>query len=96
MSNKSNSNSSISYVSSSGYETTSDTNNNLDLKGCIINNYNVITMIGKGGYSRVWLAYNISDGKYYALKVKNPEDYDEGKEEIQILKKITENFIKIL
>jgi serine/threonine-protein kinase SRPK3 len=94
MSNNSNS-SNISYNSSSGYETTSDTTNNIDLKGCIINNYNVITMIGKGGYSRVWLAYNISDGKYYALKVQNPEDYDEGKEEIQILKKIPENELYI-
>lgn len=95
MSNNSDNSNISSYTSSSGYETTTETNNNLDLKGCVINNYNVITMIGKGGYSRVWLAYNISDGKYYALKVQNPEDYDEGKDEIQILKKIPEDELYI-
>ncbi len=82
-----------SYTSSlsSGEDNSSSDTFNLDLKGCVINNYNVITMLGKGSYSRVWLAYCIADEKYYALKVQNPEDYEEGKEEIQILQKIPEN-----
>jgi serine/threonine-protein kinase SRPK3 len=75
----------------SSFESSSEENNNIDLTGDTINNYNIITCIGKGSYSRVWLAYNIGDEKYYALKVQNPKDFDEGKDEIKILKKIPEN-----
>jgi serine/threonine-protein kinase SRPK3 len=85
-SDKSNSSRTNSSNSNSSYA--SSNNNNIDLIGDIINNYNIISALGKGSYSRVWLAYNIGDGKYYALKVQNPEDFDEGKEEINILKKI--------
>ncbi len=66
----------------------SSENNNIDLTGDIINNYNIISSLGKGSYSRVWLAYNIADNKYYALKVQNPDDFNDGKDEINILKKI--------
>ncbi len=79
----SNSDDSDSYIS--------EEDNNIDLTGDIINNYNVITCIGKGSYSRVWLVYNIGDNKYYALKVQNPDDFKEGKDEIKILKKIPED-----
>ncbi len=79
--------SSRSSSNSSSYASSS-TDNNIDLTGDIINNYNIISALGKGSYSRVWLAYNIGDGKYYALKVQNPDDFDEGKDEIKILKKI--------
>jgi serine/threonine-protein kinase SRPK3 len=61
---------------------------NLDLHGDIINKYNVISLLGKGSYSRVWLVFNINDNKYYALKVQNGDDFDEGKDEIKTLKKI--------
>ena len=73
--------------SNSSYASSSE-NNNIDLTGDIINNYNIISQLGKGSYSRVWLAYNISDNKYYALKVQNPDDFSDGKDEIKILKKI--------
>jgi serine/threonine-protein kinase SRPK3 len=73
---------------SSSYNSSSSENNNIDLTGDIINNYNIISQLGKGSYSRVWLAYNISDNKYYALKVQNPDDFSDGKDEIKILKKI--------
>ena len=71
---------SSSYTSSNG--------DNVELEGDIINNYNIIALLGKGAYSLVWLAYNVSDGKYYALKVQNPNDFDDGKDEIRILKQI--------
>jgi serine/threonine-protein kinase SRPK3 len=87
MSENSNISSSIDY-NNSYTSSESETCNNLDLAGEIINNYNVITLIGKGSYSRVWLVYCIGDNNYYALKVQNPEDYDEGKYEISVLKKI--------
>ncbi len=84
----SNSEHSSSYASSSS-------DNNIDLTGDIINNYNIISSLGKGSYSRVWLAYNISDNKYYALKVQNPDDFSDGKDEINILKKIPNDEIYI-
>jgi serine/threonine-protein kinase SRPK3 len=87
-SNNSNSDKSNSNSNRSSYSSNESEDNNIDLTGDIINNYNIISALGKGSYSRVWLAYNIGDGKYYALKVQNPEDFDDGKEEINILKKI--------
>ena len=54
--------------------------NNLDLHGKIIGNYNIIYKIGSGGYSIVWLAYNIGNNKYYALKVQYPRDFKDGYE----------------
>ena len=75
-----------SYKSSAG--SNSSNNNNIDLTGDIINNYNIISAIGKGSYSRVWLAFNIGDEKFYALKVQNPDEMESGKDEISILKKI--------
>lgn len=60
-------------------------NINIDLTGDIIGDYNVIAMLGKGGYSKVWLAYNINDMKYYALKVINANDYNDGKEELKTM-----------
>jgi serine/threonine-protein kinase SRPK3 len=86
-SDNSRTNSRTDSINSSSYASSSE-NNNIDLTGDIINNYNIISSLGKGSYSRVWLAYNIGDGRYYALKVQNPEDFDEGKDEINILKKI--------
>lgn len=67
----------------------SDNNDSLDLTNDIIDNYNVITLLGKGSYSKVWLVYNINDMKYYALKVMNAGDYNEGKEELNIMKQIS-------
>lgn len=62
-----------------------ESNININLTGDIIGDYNVIAMLGKGGYSKVWLAYNINDMKYYALKVFNANDYDDGKEELKTM-----------
>ena len=36
------------------------------------------------------MAYSISDNKYYAIKIQNAEDYDEGLVELKILRKIKE------
>ena len=81
MSNKSTSD--LDYNSSNS--SSSNNNINIDLTGDIIGDYNVIAMLGKGGYSKVWLAYNINDMKYYALKVINANDYDDGKEELKTM-----------
>jgi len=64
----------------------SDEEDNLYLEGQILNHYNIIYQIGKGGYSTVWLAYNINTNKFYALKVHNPNDYDDSIEEVKFVK----------
>ena len=72
-------------------DSTGSQSNNIDLTGDIINNYNIITELGSGSYSRVWLGFCIKDGKYYAIKVQNPDDYAEGKDEVKMLKKIPQS-----
>ena len=93
----SNSSSSSSYNSSScaSYESSSESSSesstsscNINLAGDIINNYNVICELGRGSYSIVWLVFCITNNNFYALKVQNPCDFNEGMEEVDILKKI--------
>ena len=62
--------------------------NNIDLTGDILESYNIIYEIGHGAYSLVWLAYDITDQKFYAIKVQNYDDYEEGIDEVNILKKL--------
>lgn len=64
---------------------------NIDLHGDIINNYNVISKLGSGTFSHVWLVFSIKDNKYYALKVQNYDDYEEGKDEVVFLKNLKPN-----
>jgi serine/threonine protein kinase len=65
-----------------------DQDDNLELEGDIINNYNVICELGRGAFSIVWLVYCIKDNKYYALKVQNPQEYKDGLSEISFVKKL--------
>jgi serine/threonine protein kinase len=79
------------YTSSEDFSSSGDEYNNshyVDFTGDIINNYNVIKMIGKGSYSTIWLVFSVNDMKYYALKVQDPEEIKDGLEEIKILNKI--------
>jgi serine/threonine-protein kinase SRPK3 len=78
------------YISESSDENIQQ-EENLDLYCKIINNYNIIYEIGRGSYSIVWLAYNINNQKFYALKVQNPTEYKEGLNEIQFVKKLPTN-----
>ena len=77
--------------SSSNSNSYNDNNINLDLHNNIIGDYNVIAQLGQGSYSKVWLTYNINDMKYYALKVINANDYEDGKEELKTMKIIPKN-----
>lgn len=81
MSEESNSDISCSESSDQPCEMT----NNLNLNGKIIGNYNIIYEIGRGGYSIVWLAYNISDCKYYAFKVQDPNEFNDGLDEVKFV-----------
>lgn len=71
-----------SVVESESYET------NIDLHGDIINNYNVITKIGGGSFSNVWLVYSIKHDNFFALKVQNYDDFEEGMDEVRFLRKL--------
>ena len=65
--------------------------NNLELKGKILKHYNILYELGRGAFSIVWLAYNINNNNYYALKVQTPEEYKVGIDEIKFVNKLPEN-----
>ena len=64
------------------------------------NNYCLIEKIGYGSFSSVWLAYSYCNNNYYAIKIQNNEDYEDGISELHFLKKIkklkNDNFIKLI
>ena len=74
-----------SDIKSESYET------NIDLHGDIINNYNVITKIGGGSFSNVWLVYSIKHDDFFALKVQNYDDFEQGMDEVRFLRKLQKN-----
>ncbi len=85
-----------SYTESSDDLTTSsdehvEQSDNLDLEGCIIKKYNVIYELGRGANSIVWLVFDIVLNKFFALKVQNPSEYNEGLSEIKFVNKLTTN-----
>ena len=93
-SNKSNESSDNEYsgsesevLSMSSDEDKSQTDN-LELKGKIIKNYNIICELGRGSFSIVWLAYSIQNNNFYALKVQNPSEFNDGKSEINFVQKL--------
>lgn len=76
-----------SEISTSSDENLSQTEN-LELTGGIIKNYNVICELGRGSFSIVWLAFNITNNNFYALKVQNPSEYKDGLSEIKFVSKL--------
>ena len=77
--------------SSDELQSDDEQNINLELTGDILKNYNIIYKLGKGSFSTVWLAFNITDNKFYALKVQNSSEYKAGVEEINFVKKLPTN-----
>lgn len=61
---------------------------NLNLEGCILRKYNILCELGRGSFSIVWLAYCIENSKYYAIKVQHPNEYKEGLNENEFVKKL--------
>ena len=78
------------YFSSSSDENV-ENSDNIDLTGKIINNYNVICELGRGSFSIVWLVYSIKNKNFYALKVQNPTEYNDGLSEIKFVQKLPKN-----
>ena len=50
--------------------------------------YVLLLPIGCGNNAKVWMTYEISTDVYRAMKIQNYECYDDGKREVNILKKI--------
>ena len=62
---------------------------NIEIAGEVIKGqYAIIKKIGKGSYANVWLAYDITNNRYVAIKVQHPDNYKEGVEEITFLRNI--------
>ena len=61
--------------------------------------YFLLKLIGKGGYSFVYIAYSIKNKKYYAIKIQDPDYYDDAKAEEKIINKLNSTksnyFIKL-
>jgi serine/threonine protein kinase len=81
-----------------------DQPNNLRMEGQILNHYNFISELGRGSFSIVWLAYNIENNRYYAIKIQNPDEYKDGIKEnnfmktlphLDIFNNLVESFIEI-
>lgn len=58
--------------------------------------YLLLKKIGYGSFSSVWFVLDWTEMKYYAMKIYNDEDYEEGINEIKILKMITKTKCKYL
>lgn len=63
-----------------------------EFHGMILDNrYILLHKIGSGGFASVWLSYYMNDPNkqyYYAIKVQDPDNYDEGKLEVETFEKI--------
>ena len=81
----------LSYEESLSDDDYQDHNENLDLEGKILSNYNILNKLGSGTYSIVWLGYNISNEQFYAIKVQHPDEYKEGINEINFMKRLPKN-----
>ena len=57
----------------------------IDWTGDIFNDdYIMLKKLGKGSYSSVWLSYRFSDNCFFAVKIFNRCDFDDGKKEIDV------------
>jgi serine/threonine-protein kinase SRPK3 len=62
---------------SSGYDNSSSENEDeINWAFHVLNNrYIIIKKLGFGSYASVWMTYDVTDGKYYAIKISNRDDY---------------------
>ena len=80
--------SSTEYDSSLSSDEEDTQDSNLQLFGKTLGKYNILNELGRGSYSIVWLAYNIEDEKFYAIKVQHHDDYREGLDETKVMKRL--------
>ena len=73
------------YDSDECVSSDNEQNISADIVGTILNNkYLVLKYIGKGTFSRVWLVFNLIEGKYYSLKKQFAEYYEDGLHELKM------------
>lgn len=51
----------------------------------LLNNYFMITKLGSGSFSSVWLSYSLKDNNLFAIKVANHEDQEEAIKEYNFI-----------
>jgi serine/threonine-protein kinase SRPK3 len=56
----------------------------------INDDYILLKCLGDGSFATVWMCYSLKAKNYYAMKIQNVDDYEEGQKEINVLKKISE------
>lgn len=94
LSKKHNENSTLESLESlessrSFYSSDSSDGDYIDFRGHFMNdNYIILHKIGAGAFSTVWIAYNTQNDKFYAVKILNNNDYEDGLSEILYLKKL--------
>jgi serine/threonine-protein kinase SRPK3 len=80
------------YEESISDDDVQDHTENIDLEGKIISKYNILHKLGSGSYSIVWLAYNIENQKFYAIKVQHPNEYKEGVNENNFMRRLPNDY----
>lgn len=79
------------YSESESVDDEIDHDDNLELEGKTLLHYNILTELGRGAYSIVWLGFNIENNKFYAIKVQNPNEYKLGISENKFMKTLPNN-----
>jgi serine/threonine-protein kinase SRPK3 len=78
-------------MSSEGYSNSSGEDNNVSLEriGTILNNkYILLHKLGHGSFATVWVSYNISNKRFYAVKVQYADDFEDAEHEVNLLKNL--------
>ena len=58
-----------------------------ELKGELLNGkYLLITKIGSGAFATVWLSLNTQTNKYFAIKIQDADEFENGIDEVDLLK----------
>jgi serine/threonine-protein kinase SRPK3 len=61
------------------------------LGNCLNKRYIILKYLGKGTFSRVWMAYDLNEYKYVAIKIFNIDEDEDADYEISMLNKINTN-----
>jgi len=86
----------MSDLSSGSCDNTSSSEENEFIGNILNNKYVLLYQLGQGAFAKVFLTLNISDKKYYAIKVQDDEEIDSAMEEINLLKKFSTDKCKYL
>jgi serine/threonine-protein kinase SRPK3 len=72
-------------LNNSNSDSNSDSEDEVNWQFQVLNNrYIIIKKLGYGSYASVWITYDITDSKYYAVKISNRDDYKTCIKETQI------------